>query len=177
MSLDGGTHPKKLKGWEMYKEFQTDSQDWHSSSNGLERMLDTLHRLQNARRRMMPTKKTWNWSILTPLDNWRISEGFSMYRNLERFPPCIQLFVILQQSERDDRENQKTDVGLHLLESYEAHSHNILISQHGNVEASHNPQNGNALPTHRWAADNWGEKGDICLTRKESCPSFGRILI
>jgi len=100
-----------------------------------------------------------------------------MYRNLERFPPCIQLFVILPQSERDEQENPKTDGGVYLSESYEAHSHNNLIAQHDNVEGSGNLQSGNGLPTHWWAADNWGEKGDICLTKKESCPSFGRILI
>jgi hypothetical protein len=32
------------------------------------------------------------------------------------------------------------------------------------------------LPTHWWEEDNWGEQGDICLLKKESCPSFGRIL-
>ncbi len=99
-----------------------------------------------------------------------------MYRNLERFPPYIQLFVILQQSEKGDRENQKTGGGVYLSESYEAHSHNRPISPHDNEEASGNLQSGNGLPTHWWEEDNWGEQGDICLLKKESCPSFGRIL-
>lgn len=100
-----------------------------------------------------------------------------MYRNLERFPPCIQLFVILQQWERDDRENQKRDGGVYLSEFFEEHGHNILISQHDNEEASGNLQSGNGLPKHSWVEDNWGEQGDICLTRRESSACFGRILI
>ena len=100
-----------------------------------------------------------------------------MYRNLERFPHCIQLFVILQQWERDDRENQKTGGQLHLSESYEEDAHNILISQHDNVEASGNLQSGNALPKNSSVEDNWEARGDVCLTKRESCQSFERILI
>jgi len=100
-----------------------------------------------------------------------------MYQNLERFPQYIQLFVILQQSDKGDPENQKTGGLLHLSESYEEHAHNILISQHDNVEASGNLQSGNALPKNSSVEDNWEARGDICLLKKESFPSFERILI